>query len=410
MDFGYDQTTVELQQQLLAFMDECVYPAEPRFRAQASSLDDRWGTPPVIEELKQEARRRGLWNLFLPRSHEYGAGLTNVQYAPLAEITGRNPWIAPEAINCSAPDTGNMELLSLFGTDEQKRMWLEPLLEGEIRSAFSMTEPEVASSDATNIATRIERDGDEYVISGRKWWTSGAMAARCKLLIVMGVTDPDAERHRRQSMILVPKDTPGVQIQRSTSLFGYDDGPHGGHAEIVYDNVRVPATSLLGDEGDGFRIAQERLGPGRIHHAMRAIGMAERALEMMCERTAQREAFGRPIIEHGVVQRWISEARVKIEQVRLLVLKTAWLMDTVGNRGARIEVSAIKVAAPDVATWVIDRAIQAHGGAGVAQDTLLPELYAVARILQIADGPDEVHHMAIARRESRRYRSQPVAS
>jgi acyl-CoA dehydrogenase len=410
MDFGYDQTTVELQQQLLAFMDECVYPAEPRFRAQASSLDDRWGTPPVIEELKQEARRRGLWNLFLPRSHEYGAGLTNVQYAPLAEITGRNPWIAPEAINCSAPDTGNMELLSLFGTDEQKRLWLEPLLEGEIRSAFSMTEPEVASSDATNIATRIERDGDEYVISGRKWWTSGAMSRRCKLLIVMGVTDPDAERHRRQSMILVPTDTPGVQIQRSTSLFGYDDGPHGGHAEIVYDNVRVPATNLLGDEGDGFRIAQERLGPGRIHHAMRAIGMAERALEMMCERTAHREAFGRPIIEHGVVQRWISEARVRIEQVRLLVLKTAWLMDTVGNRGARIEVSAIKIAAPDVATWVIDRAIQAHGGAGVAQDTLLPELYAVARILQIADGPDEVHHMAIARRESRRYRSQPVPS
>jgi acyl-CoA dehydrogenase len=410
MDFGYDQTTVELQQQLLAFMDECVYPAEPTFRAQASALDDRWGSPPVLEELKQEARRRGLWNLFLPRSHEYGAGLTNVQYAPLAEITGRNPWIAPEAINCSAPDTGNMELLSLFGTDEQKRTWLEPLLEGEIRSAFSMTEPEVASSDATNIATRIERDGDEYVISGRKWWTSGAMSGRCKLLIVMGVTDPDAERHRRQSMILVPKDTPGVQIERSTSLFGYDDGPHGGHAEIVYDNVRVPATNLLGDEGDGFRIAQERLGPGRIHHAMRAIGMAERALEMMCERTAHREAFGRPIIEHGVVQRWISEARVRIEQVRLLVLKTAWLMDTVGNRGARIEVSAIKIAAPDVATWVIDRAIQAHGGAGVAQDTLLPELYAVARILQIADGPDEVHHMAIARRESRRYRPQPVTS
>ncbi|HET7050663.1 MAG TPA: acyl-CoA dehydrogenase family protein [Solirubrobacteraceae bacterium] len=410
MDFGYDETTRELQQQLLAFMDECVYPAEPRFRAEASSLDDRWGTPPVIEELKQEARRRGLWNLFLPRSHDYGAGLTNVQYAPLAEITGRNPWIAPEAINCSAPDTGNMELLSLFGTDEQQRTWLEPLLEGEIRSAFSMTEPGVASSDATNIATTIERDGDDYVINGRKWWTSGAMSSRCKLLIVMGVTDPDADRHRRQSMILVPRDTPGVEIQRSTSLFGYDDGPHGGHAEIVYNNVRVPASSLLGEEGDGFRIAQERLGPGRIHHAMRAIGMAERALEMMCERTAQREAFGRPIIDHGVVQHWISEARVRIEQVRLLVLKTAWLMDTVGNRGARIEVSAIKVAAPEVATWVIDRAIQAHGGAGVAQDTVLPELYAVARILQIADGPDEVHHMAIARRESRRYRAQPVAS
>ena len=272
-----------------------------------------------------------------------------------------------------------------------------------------MTEPEVASSDATNIATRIERDGDDYVINGRKWWTSGAMSPRCTLLIVMGVTDPEAHRYRRQSMILVPKDASGVNIVRSTSLFGYDDGPHGGHAEVVYDNVRVPASNLLGDEGDGFRIAQERLGPGRIHHAMRAIGMAERALEMMCERTAQRSTFGRPIIEHGVVQRWISEARVRIEQVRLLVLKTAWLMDTVGNRGARIEVSAIKVAAPEVATWVIDRAIQAHGGAGVAQDTLLPELYGVARILQIADGPDEVHHMAIARRESARYERIPVA-
>ena len=286
MDFAYDDTTVEFQHKLLAFMDECVYPAEPRFREEAHSLDDRWGTPPVIEELKSEARRRGLWNLFLPQTHEFGAGLTNLQYAPLAEITGRNPWIAPEAMNCSAPDTGNMELLSLFGTDEQKERWLEPLLEGEIRSAFSMTEPEVASSDATNIATRIERDGDDYVINGRKWWTSGAMSPRCTLLIVMGVTDPEATRHRRQSMILVPKNTPGVNIRRSTSLFGYDDGPHGGHAEIVYDNVRVPASNLLGDEGDGFRIAQERLGPGRIHHAMRAIGMAERALEMMCERTA----------------------------------------------------------------------------------------------------------------------------
>jgi acyl-CoA dehydrogenase len=404
MDFAPDDRTVELEQRLLAFMDDCVYPAEERFRVQAASSADPWATPPVLEELKAEARRRGLWNLFLPRNHDYGAGLTNLQYAPLAEITGRNPWIAPEAINCSAPDTGNMELLSLFGTEAQRRRWLEPLLEGEIRSAFSMTEPEVASSDATNIATRIERDGDEYVINGRKWWTSGAMSPRCKLLIVMGVTDPDADRHRRQSMILVPKDAPGVEIQRSTSLFGYTDGPHGGHAEIVYDNVRVPASSLLGEEGDGFRIAQERLGPGRIHHAMRAIGMAERALELMCERTASRSAFGQPIIDHGVVQRWIAEARVKIEQCRLLVLKTAWLMDTVGNRGARIEVSAIKVAAPEVATWVIDRAIQAHGGMGVAQDTLLPGLYAVARILQIADGPDEVHYMAIARRETRRAR------
>jgi acyl-CoA dehydrogenase len=407
MDFSFDTTTVKLRERLTAFMDEFVYPAEAVFREQVQSAANPWDTPPIIEELKAEARSRGLWNLFLPASHEYGAGLTNAQYAPLAEITGRSPWLAPEALNCSAPDTGNMELLSLFGTEAQRERWLEPLLEGEIRSAFSMTEPDVASSDATNIATRIERDGDHYVIDGRKWWTSGAMSPRCELLIVMGVTDPDAERHRRQSMILVPKDTPGVTMLRSTSLFGYDDGPHGGHAEIVYDNVRVPAENLLGHEGDGFRLAQERLGPGRIHHAMRAIGMAERALEMMCRRVATRSTFGQPIIEHGVVQRWISEARVRIEQIRLLVLKTAWLMDTVGNRGARIEVSAIKVAAPEVATWVIDRAIQAHGGAGVSQDFLLAELYAVARILQIADGPDEVHHMAIARRESNRYR-QPI--
>src|SRR5215207_1350596 len=407
MDFAFDDKTLQLRERLLAFMDDCVYPAESRFREEVAAADDRWATPPVIEELKAEARRRRLWNLFLPRTHRYGAGLTNAQYAPLAEVTGRSPWMAPEAINCAAPDTGNMELLALFGTDDQRRRWLDPLLDGEIRSAFSMTEPDVASSDATNIAMRIERDGDDYVINGRKWWTSGAMSPRCELLIVMGVTDPHAERHRRQSMILVPKDAPGVQVVRSTSLFGYDDGPHGGHAEIVYDDVRVPVANLLGEEGEGFRLAQERLGPGRIHHAMRAIGMAERALEMMCRRTASRATFGQPIIDHGVVQRWISEARVKIEQVRLLVLKTAWLMDTVGNRGARVEVSAIKVAAPEVATWVIDRAIQAHGGAGVSQDHLLAELYAVARILQIADGPDEVHHMAIARRETQRYR-EPV--
>jgi acyl-CoA dehydrogenase len=407
MDFGFDNTTLELRERLLAFMDEYVYPAEETFRQQVHSAASPWDTPPVLEELKLVARERGLWNLFLPRTHEHGAGLTNLQYAPLAEITGHSVWIAPEAINCSAPDTGNMELLSLFGTGEQKRRWLDPLLDGTIRSAFSMTEPEVASSDATNICTRIERDGDEYVINGRKWWSSGAMSPRCELLIVMGVTDPGAERHRRQSMILVPKDTPGVSVERSTTVFGYDDGPHGGHADIIYDNVRVPASNLLGEEGDGFKIAQERLGPGRIHHCMRAIGMAERALQMMCERTASRSTFGRPIIDHGVVQHWIAEARVRIEQVRLLVLKTAWLMDTVGNKGARTEVSAIKVAAPEVATWVIDRAIQAHGGAGVSQDTLLPELYAVARILQIADGPDEVHWMAIARRETRRYR-EPV--
>ncbi len=404
MDFALDETTVDLRERLLAFMDKFVYPAEETFREQAESAPNRWATPPVMEELKAEARAQGLWNLFLPATHSHGAGLTNLQYAPLAEITGRSPWIAPEALNCSAPDTGNMELLSLFGTQEQQQRWLHPLLDGTIRSAFSMTEPAVASSDATNIATRITRDGDHYVINGRKWWSSGAMSPRCALLIVMGVTDRDAEPHRRQSMICVPADTPGITVQRSTSVFGYDDGPHGGHADIRYDHVRVPATNLLGEEGDGFRLAQERLGPGRIHHAMRAIGMAERALEMMCQRTATRTAFGQPIIEQGVVQRWISQARIWIEQVRLLVLKTAWLMDTAGNRGARIEVSAIKVAAPEMATWVIDRAIQAHGGAGVSQDFVLPELYAAARAMRIFDGPDEVHHMAIARRETRRYR------
>jgi len=409
MDFALDEKTVDMRERLLAFMETFVYPAEGTFRDQAARAHERsgpsrWDTPPVIEELKAEARARGLWNLFLPATHSHGAGLTNLQYAPLAEITGHSPWIAPEALNCSAPDTGNMELLSLFGTPEQQERWLYPLLDGKIRSAFSMTEPAVASSDATNIATRITRDGDHYLINGRKWWSSGAMSPRCKLLIVMGVTDPDAESHRRQSMICVPVDTPGVTVRRSTGVFGYDDGPHGGHADISYDNARVPAANLLGEEGDGFRLAQERLGPGRIHHTMRAIGMAERALEMMCQRTAARSAFGQPIIKQGVVQQWISQARIWIEQVRLLVLKTAWLMDTVGNRGARIEVSAIKVAAPEMATWVIDRAIQAHGGGGVSQDFVLAELYAAARAMRIFDGPDEVHHRAIARRETRRYR------
>jgi acyl-CoA dehydrogenase len=404
MDFAFDDKTTELRERLLEFMEKFVYPAEQTFRDQAASAANRWDTPPVMEELKAEARSRGLWNLFLPGTHGYGAGLTNLQYAPLAEITGRSPRIAPEALNCSAPDTGNMEILSLFGTEEQKQRWLLPLLEGQIRSAFSMTEPGVASSDAANIATRITRDGDEYVISGRKWWSSGAMSPRCRLLIVMGVTDPRAEPYRRQSMICVPIDTPGVTVLRSTSVFGHDDASHGGHAEIVYDDVRVPAANLLGEEGDGFRIAQERLGPGRIHHCMRAVGMAERALEMMCQRAAARVAFGKPVIDQGVVQQWISRSRIWIEQVRLLVLKTAWLMDTAGNRGARIEVSAIKVAAPQMATWVIDRAIQAHGGAGVSQDFVLAELYGGARAMRIFDGPDEVHHMVIARRETRRYR------
>jgi acyl-CoA dehydrogenase len=404
MDFALDDKTTELRDRLLEFMEKFVYPAEQTFRDQVAAAASRWDTPPVLEELKAEARAQGLWNLFLPVTHGHGAGLTNLQYAPLAEVTVRSPRIAPEALNCSAPDTGNMEILSLFGTPEQQERWLRPLLDGKIRSAFSMTEPEVASSDATNIATRITPDGDDYVINGRKWWSSGAMSPRCKLLIVMGVTDPGAEPYRRQSMICVPIDTPGVTVRRSTSVFGFDDGPHGGHGEIIYDNVRVPAANLLGEAGDGFRIAQERLGPGRIHHCMRAIGMAERALEMMCQRAASRTAFGQPIIDQGVVQQWISKSRIWIEQVRLLVLKTAWLMDTVGNRGARIEVSAIKVAAPEMATWVIDRAIQAHGGAGVSQDFALAELYGGARAMRIFDGPDEVHHMAIARRETRRYR------
>jgi acyl-CoA dehydrogenase len=409
MDFGYDDTTKGLIERLEAFMEEFVYPAEEAFFRQRAEAQDPWAPVPMVEELKAEARARGLWNLFLPRTHAYGAGLTNVQYAPLAEITGRAVWMAPEALNCAAPDTGNMELLALFGTEEQQRRWLDPLLDGDIRSAFSMTEPAVGSSDARNVATRITRDGDEYVISGHKWWTSGAMSPRAELLIVMGVTDPDAEPYRRQSMILVPKGTPGVQIRRSMSVFGYTDGYHGGHADIVYDDVRVPASNLLGEEGDGFRIAQERLGPGRIHHAMRTVGMAERALEMMIARTSQRSTFGRPIVEHGVVQHWIADARIKIEQARLLALKTAWLMDTIGNKGARIEISALKVAAPDAATWVIDRAIQAHGAGGVSQDFVLAEMYAVARSLQIADGPDEVHRMAIARRETRSARERVPA-
>ncbi|WP_029721505.1 acyl-CoA dehydrogenase family protein, partial [Saccharopolyspora rectivirgula] len=358
--------------------------------------------PPIVEELKKEARKRGLWNLFLPGEH--GAGLTNLQYAPLAEIMGRSGRLAPEATNCSAPDTGNMEVLAMFGTEKQKEQWLKPLLEGEIRSAFCMTEPDVASSDATNISTRIERDGDHYVINGRKWFSSGAMSPRCKILIVMGKTDPNAERHRQQSQILVPVDTPGVHIKRSMNVFGYTDGDHGGHAEVVFDNVRVPAENIIAGEGEGFAIAQARLGPGRIHHCMRAIGMAERALELMCRRANERVAFGQPLADQGVVQHWIAEARIKIEQARLLVLKTAWLMDTVGNKGAHTEIQAIKVAVPEVATWVIDRAIQAHGGAGVSQDFPLANMYAHARTLHIVDGPDEVHRRSLARRELKKYR------
>jgi acyl-CoA dehydrogenase len=397
MDFAYDATTEELRDRLNAFMDDHILPSEEIFEMQAHA-GEPWATPPVMEELKSEARAQGLWNLFLP-DPRYGAGLTNLQYAPLAEISGRSPIVAPEALNCSAPDTGNMELLALFATDEQRTRWLDPLLAGSIRSAFAMTEPAVASSDARNIATRIVRDGDRYIVSGRKWWISGAMSPRCELLIVMGVTDPDAEPYRRQSMILVPRETRGLQILRSSHVLGYDDGAHGGHAEVVFQDVRLPSASLLGDEGGGFRMAQERLGPGRIHHAMRAIGIAERALEMLIDRAASREAFGGPIVDQGVIRQWIADARIRIEQTRLLVLKTAWLMDTVGNRGARVEISAIKVAAAELAQWVADKAIQAHGAAGVSQDFALAQLFAHARILRIADGPDEVHRMAIARRE-----------
>ncbi|WP_405733200.1 acyl-CoA dehydrogenase family protein [Streptomyces sp. NBC_01537] len=402
MDFSYDARTEELREQLLAFMDECVYPSEPVFARQREEAvgDAVWSAPPVVEELKREARRRGLWNLFLPSR---GPQLTNLQYAPLAEISGRSLHLAPPALNCAAPDTGNMEVLNDFGTEQQKKTWLEPLLDGRIRSAFAMTEPDVASSDATNIATRIERDGDEYVINGRKWYISGAMNPKCRIFIVMGKSDPGAERHRQQSMILVPRDAVGVDVRRGMRVFGYDDGDHGGHAEVVFDNVRVPVENLVGEEGGGFAIAQARLGPGRIHHCMRLIGMAERALELMCRRAVGRIAFGKSLAEQGVVGEWIAEARVEIEQLRLLVLKTAWLMDTVGNRGAHTEIQAIKIATPEKVCRILDRAIQLHGGGGVGQDFPLAELYAAARTLRLADGPDEVHKRSLARRELKRY-------
>jgi acyl-CoA dehydrogenase len=399
MDFEHSQRSLELAARLEAFMADLVTPAEAVYAEQMAAAGDPDFHPPIMEELKSEARSQGLWNLFL--GGEWGAGLSNLDYAPLAEITGRSPWIAPEALNCSAPDTGNMEILAEFGTPQQQALWLQPLLDGEIRSCFSMTEPDVASSDARNIRASIERDGDEYVINGRKWWSSGASSPRCQVSIVMGVTDPEADPYHRQSMVLVPLDTPGVEVVRRLGVFGYHE--RGGHPELAFTDVRVPADNLLGVQGDGFGIAQSRLGPGRIHHCMRLIGMAERAFDLMCTRVLSREAFGSRIADHGVVQDWIAEARIRIEQVRLLVLKTAWLMDTVGVKAARIEVSAIKVAAPEMATWVIDRAIQAHGAAGVSDDTPLPALYAHARTLQIADGPDEVHKRSVARRELLRY-------
>ncbi|MEU6081132.1 acyl-CoA dehydrogenase family protein [Streptomyces sp. NPDC047108] len=403
MDFAFDARTEELRAKLLAFMDEHVYPAEAVAHEQHAQLASPWLTPPVFEELKAEARAQGMWNLFLPDS-EYGAGLTNLQYAPLAEITGRSPHLAPTALNCAAPDTGNMEVLAQFGDERQRKQWLEPLLAGEIRSAFAMTEPEVASSDATNIETRIERDGDEYVITGRKWYISGAMNPDCRIFIVMGKTDPDGEDIRRQqSMILVPRDTPGLDVRRAMQVYGYEDHFHGGHAEVVFDGVRVPASNLIGEEGGGFAIAQARLGPGRIHHCMRLIGMAERAIELMCRRAVSRTAFGKPLAGQGQVQEWIADARVAVEQLRLLVLKTAWLMDTVGNKGAHTEIQAIKIATPRTVVDILDKAVQLHGAGGVSQDFPLAELWSGARTLRLADGPDEVHQRSLARRELKRH-------
>jgi acyl-CoA dehydrogenase len=409
VDFAFSDRCQDLRERLLAFMDEYVYAAEPVFHEQLSASGDPHSHPPVIEELKERARELGLWNLFLPEPTEDVdvPGLSNTEYAPLAEIMGRSH-IAPEACNCAAPDTGNMEVLNQFGTPEQKERWLAPLLEGEIRSAFAMTEPAVASSDATNIELRIERDGDEYVLNGRKWWISGAMRERCKILIVMGKTDPDAPTFKQQSMILVPRETPGVTIVRNLPVFGYVDQE--GHAEITFEDVRVPASNMLSEEGHGFLIAQARLGPGRIHHCMRTIGAAERALELMCARAASRVTFGQPVAERANVQDWIAESRIEIDMARLLTLKAAWLMDTVGNKQARTEIAAIKVAAPNVALKVIDRAIQVHGGGGVSDDFPLASMYAHLRTLRLADGPDEVHKRSIARTELRKAAaSQAVA-
>ncbi|MWA10062.1 acyl-CoA dehydrogenase family protein [Streptomyces sp. BA2] len=403
MDFAFDARTEELRDRLLTFMDEHVYPAEEVAEEQRARLASPWDTPAIVGELKAEARKQGLWNLFLPDA-EHGAGLTNLQYAPLAEITGRSPHLAPTALNCAAPDTGNMEVLAQFGNDEQKKRWLEPLLAGEIRSAFAMTEPEVASSDATNITTLIERDGDEYVITGRKWYISGAMNPDCQIFILMGKTDPEgSDPRRQQSMVLVPRDTPGVEVRRAMQVYGYEDHSHGGHAEVVFDRARVPVSNLVGEEGGGFAIAQARLGPGRIHHCMRLIGMAERAIELMCQRAVARTAFGKPLAQQGVVQEWIADARVAVEQLRLLVLKTAWLMDTVGNKGAHTEIQSIKIATPRTVVDILDQAVQLHGAGGVSQDFPLAELWAAARTLRLADGPDEVHQRSLARRELKKY-------
>ena len=403
MDLGPSARASQYLSRVTTFMDAHVYPAEPTYAEQRRTLTEQstpHHLPPVVEELKDVARWQGLWNLFLPESTDPAHGLTVADYAHIAEVTGRSIEIAPEAMNCSAPDTGNMEVLHMFGTDAQRAQWLEPLLNGRIRSGFAMTEPDVASSDATNIATRIERDGDDYVINGRKWWTTGALDPRCEILILMGKTDPAAETHRQQSMVLVPMDTPGVTVERSLPVFGYHD--QHGHGEITFDNARIPTSNLIGEEGAGFAIAQARLGPGRIHHCMRMIGLAERALDMMIDRSRERVAFGKPLSDQGVVRESIALSRIEIDQARLLTLKAAALIDSVGAKAARTEIAAIKVVAPRVACDVIDRAIQVHGGAGVSDDTPLAAMYAGARSLRLADGPDEVHLRDIARQELRR--------
>lgn len=400
MDFAPDTTTVDLVARMNAFLTECVYPAEAVLDAQVAETPDDWSLRPIVRELQVEARSRGLWNLFLPSE-----GLTNLQYAAVAELTGRSPKLAPVALNCAAPDTGNMEVLAEFGTAAQKERWLAPLLEGRIRSSFCMTEPEVASSDATNIATSIHRDGTDYVIDGRKWWSTGAMNPQAEIFIVMGrsaTPGSDAPRHRQQSMILVPRDTPGVTIVRPLTVFGYDDRDHGGHAEVLFDGVRVPVTNLIAGEGDGFAIAQARLGPGRIHHCMRLLGMAERTMDLMRQRAKSRVAFGRPLADQGVVREWLAESRISIESLRLLVLKTAWLMDTVGNTGAMTEIQAIKIAVPRAVQRILDRAIQLHGGGGLTADDPIAEMFAGARALRLADGPDEVHLSSLGKAELRR--------
>ncbi|MGE5703957.1 MAG: acyl-CoA dehydrogenase [Clostridia bacterium] len=396
MNFDYSEKVKELQAKLQHFMDETVYPNEAVYEQQLNEGGSRWHIPPIMEEMKEKAKAAGLWNLFLPES-EYGAGLTNLEYAPLCEIMGSS-FIAPEVFNCGAPDTGNMEVLVRYGTDEQKKQWLIPLLNGEIRSCFSMTEPDVASSDATNIETSIVRDGDHYIVNGRKWWSSGAGDPRCKIAIVMGKSNPEAARHEQHAMILVPLDTPWVKIVRQTPVFGYDHASHG-HGEIAYDHVRVPVANIIWGEGKGFAIAQGRLGPGRIHHCMRLIGAAERALEIMCQRVRQRVTFGKPLAEQGVIQEWIADSRIEIEQARLLTLKAAYMMDTVGNKVAKKEIAMIKVVAPAMALKVLDRAIQALGAAGVSDDFPLAAHWANARTLRLADGPDEVHRAAIAKME-----------